>query len=307
MSIPDRYELMLPLLELAGDGAEHSMQEAVDRLAERFGLTDEERNMLYPSGKNLPIFPNILGWARTYLKKAGLLEYTRPAHFKITERGLALLAERPDRIDAKYLRRYPEFVAFGSREEKTPRSGKKPPRPTPDAGDTPLEVIDKHYQQLKLSLADELLSAIKQQSPAFFERLVVDLLVKMGYGGSIKDAGRAIGRSGDEGVDGIIKEDKLGLDVVYIQAKRWDGPVGRPAIQSFVGAMHGRASKGVFITTSTFTKDAVEYAKSVAGSTKIVLIDGEELAQRMIEHNVGVVLEATYEIKRIDSGYFEGG
>lgn len=307
MSIPGFDELMLPLLELTGDGAEHSMQEAVDRLAERFGLTDEERNMLYPSGKKTPMFPDRIGWARTYLKKAGLLEDTRLRHFRITERGLALLAERPDRIDVKYLKRYPEFAAFKFPGDKTPRSGKNPPRPTPDAGDTPLEVIDKHYQQLKLSLADELLSAIKQQSPAFFERLVVDLLVKMGYGGSIKDAGRAIGRSGDEGVDGIIKEDKLGLDVVYIQAKRWDGPVSRPTIQSFVGAMHGRASKGVFITTSTFTKDAVEYAKSVAGSTKIVLIDGEELAQRMIEHNVGVVLEATYEIKRIDSGYFEGG
>lgn len=299
MPIPDYQSIMLPLLKFASDGQEHSLRETIEALADEFNLTDEERSELLPSGQQA-IFDNRVGWARTYLKKAGILETTRRGYYRITERGQQILRQKPSRINTAFLRQFPEFVEF----QKTTRIR------TDEAEDeevngtqTPEEVIEAAYQKLRQGLAIELLQMIKDRSPAFFERLVIDLLVRMGYGGTRKDAGEAIGRTGDGGIDGIIKEDRLGLDIVYVQAKRWDGVVGRPEIQKFAGALQGqRARKGIFITTSTFSQDALDYVARI--DSKIVLIDGNMLAQLMIDHNVGVASVASYELKRIDSDYF---
>jgi restriction system protein len=303
MSVPDYQTVMLPLLRFSGDRKEHSTREAIDALATVFGLTDAERNELLPSGQQTT-FSNRVQWAVTYLKKAGLLEATRRAHFQITERGSAVLRDDPARIDVKYLDRFPEFVEFRTRRNTpdTPTSDASPP--TQDLEEqTPEEAIEAAHQRLRNDLATDLLQQIMACSPAFFERLVIDLLLKMGYGGTRKDAGQAMGRSGDGGIDGIIKEDRLGLDAIYIQAKRWEGTVGRPEIQKFVGALQGqRAKKGIFITTSAFTSDAVSYAAMI--ENKVVLIDGEMLAKLMIDSGVGVSSVAAYEIKRVDSDYF---
>jgi len=304
MPIPDYQSVFLPLLELASDGEEQALRSAVDRLADQFGLDEGERKELLPSGQQ-EVFTNRVGWASTYLKKAGLLEATRRGYFRITDRGRKVLATDPASIDNDFLNRFPEFVAFRTRRAKPEKS----PATRPDDGDddaTPEELIEASHQKLRDDLADEIIQQILDCTPAFFERLVVDLLVRMGYGGSRKDAGQAIGRSGDEGIDGIIKEDRLGLDVIYLQAKRWQGAVGRPEIQKFVGALHGqRARKGIMITTSSFTADALAYAGNI--ENKVVLIDGEDLAKFMIDSGVGVSTVATYEIKRIDSDYFLGG
>jgi restriction system protein len=306
MAIPDYQTIMLPLLRLASDGREHSSREAMDRLGEHFRLTSAERKELLSSGQQM--FDNRVGWATTYMKKAGLLEATRRSHFRITKRGADLLATKPPAIDSKYLERYPEFLEFKARRNV-------PERPDAPAGltiasgavsvdtETPEDAIESAYQRLRNGLASDLLQQILGCSPAFFERLVVDLLVKMGYGGSRRDAGQAIGKSGDGGIDGIIKEDRLGLDVIYIQAKRWQDTVGRPEIQKFVGALQGlRARKGIFITTSIFSNEATQYAGMV--ENKVVLIDGQQLATFMIDHGVGVSPVASYEIKRVDTDYF---
>lgn len=298
MSIPDYQALMLPLLELAGDGAEHSVREAIDRLGERFGLTDEDRRLLLPSGAQ-PVFDNRVGWARTYLAQAGLLHQTRRGHFRITERGSEVLRKRPARLDVKYLERFREFQEFRKRR-------RPPPGPTRPDGATPDEALAEAYQRHRQALASELLQLVKSSSPAFFERLVVDLLLAMGYGGSREEAGRAVGGSGDEGIDGVISEDRLGLDVIYLQAKRWDRPVGRPEVQRFAGALQGRrARKGVLITTSSFTGEAEDYASRIDSS--IVLIDGERLVELMIDHGIGVTSAATYQVTRVDSDYFTEG
>jgi len=300
MTIPDYEAIMLPLLQLLGDQQERSKPEAVKRLSETFSLTEAEREQLLPSGRQR-LFDNRVGWARTYLAKAGLVESARRGHWRITQRGKDVLGENPPKLDAKYLERFPEFVAFKTVGRERPEvpaeedlfSSKRTPR----------ELIEDGHDRLRNELVEELLSRIMKCSPEFFETMVVELLVKMGYGGSQADAGRAIGRSGDEGIDGIIKEDRLGLDAIYIQAKRWENPVGRPEIHRFVGALQGqRATKGIFITTSRFSDDAKQYASSIA--TKVVLVDGEELARLMIDSDVGVSIEATYEIKRIDNDYF---
>ena len=236
MAIPDYQSIMLPLLKLAGDRKEHSLREVIEALADEFKLTDEERKELLPSGRQAT-FDNRVGWARTYMKKAGLLESTKRGYFQITERGLDVLEQNPLQIDNAFLRQFPEFIEF-----QTPRDKKRIEQDISDT-QTPGEEIEAAYQGVRQELATELLQTIKSCSPAFFERLVIDLLVKMGYGGTRKDAGQAIGGSGDGGIDGIIKEDRLGLDIVYIQAKRWDGPVGRPEIQKFVGALQGHRAK----------------------------------------------------------------
>ncbi|MFO8080992.1 MAG: restriction endonuclease [Armatimonadota bacterium] len=300
MAIPDYQSIMLPLLEFAGDGQEHSLRETIEALADQFELTREERTQLLPSGQQAT-FDNRVGWARTYLKKAGLLRSTRRGYYKITDRGRQVLAEQPSEITAAYLRRFPAFVEF---QTPTQVAADKTEMAEPDSAQTPEEEIEEAYQRLRLGLSQELLSTIKHSSPAFFERLVIDLLVKMGYGGTRKDAGEAVGHSGDGGIDGIIKEDRLGLDIVYIQAKRWDeGVVGRPEIQKFAGALAGqKARKGIFITTSTFSQPALEYASVI--ESKIVLIDGETLGQLMIDFSVGVAPVASYEVKRLDSDYF---
>jgi restriction system protein len=300
MAIPDFQSIMLPLLQFASDQKEHSLREAIEQLAEDFALTDDERKELLPSGRQ-PAFDNRVGWARTYLKKAGLLHLPRRGYLQITDRGLAILAENPDKINIRFLERFEEFVEFRTRKNG---SGEEPQAEESES-QTPEEVIEAAYQRLRETLATELLETIKENSPAFFEQLVVDLLVRMGYGGTRKDAGQAIGKAGDEGIDGIIKEDRLGLDIIYIQAKRWDGVVGRPEIQKFAGALQGqRAQKGIFITTSTFTQEARHFASSI--NNKIILIDGEELAKLMIDFNVGVGVVATYELKQVDSDYFTG-
>jgi restriction system protein len=303
MTIPDFQTIMLPLLNYASDGKEHSFREAIESLANEFSLSEEERKELLPSGQQA-IFDNRVGWTRTHLKKAGLLESPKRGFFKITERGMKVLSQVPPEINVKFLKQFPEYLQFinsNSNKEITDIVNI-----IEDNLDTapPQEAIEIGYQKIRKDLEIELLNRVKICSADFFERLVVDLLVKMGYGGSRRDAGRAIGKSGDGGIDGIIKEDKLGLDIVYIQAKRWnDTVVSRPEIQKFVGALHGqRAKKGVFITTSNFSQSAQEYVSVI--DSKIVLIDGSQLAQFMIDNNVGVSTVSTYEIKKIDSDYF---
>lgn len=300
MTIPDFQAIMLPLLQYASDGKEHSLRDAITFLADVFNLSDDEKKGLLPSGQQT-VFNNRVGWARTHLKKAVLLESPKRGFFQITERGRDLLTQNPTKINIKFLNQFPEHIEFLNSKKDNDKSE---PEIIETSETTPQESIEFGYQKIRKELELELLNRVKSCSPDFFERLVVDLLVKMGYGGSRRDAGRAIGKSGDGGIDGIIKEDKLGLDIVYVQAKRWDNTVvGRPEIQKFVGALHGqRARKGVFITTSRFSQEAREYVSII--DSKIVLIDGEELAQLMIDNHVGVSTVSIYEIKKIDSDYF---
>jgi restriction system protein len=295
---------MLPLLRYAADGADHQLKEAVAALAKEFQLTEEEKNEYLPSGQQT-VFQNRVGWARTYMKKAGLLASPRRGYLAITERGRSVLGENPAAIDVSFLERFPEFIEFKAlrheKEEESPAAGTAA---APDIGKTPHEALEAAYDRLRSELAAEILSTIKVSEPAVFEEIVVDLLVKMGYGGSRKDAGQAIGRRGDEGIDGIIKEDRLGLDIIYIQAKRWDATVGRPEIQKFAGALDGqRARKGIFITTSDFSRDAEDYVSRI--DKKIILIDGKTMARLMIDFGVGVTSVSTYEVKKLDSDYFE--
>lgn len=301
MPIPDYQSCMLPLLRFAGDGEEHQLKDAISALADEFCLTDEERNEFLPSGQQ-PVFTNRVGWARTYLKKAGLLSSPRRGYFKITDRGSQVLKENPKEINQKYLERFPEFVEFKSiRRDRSEDNADETPELA--LGQTPHEALESAYERLRSELASEILSSIRGCDPTLFEKIVVELLVKMGYGGSRKDAGRAIGRSGDEGIDGIIKEDHLGLDNIYIQAKRWEATIGRPEIQKFAGALQGqRARKGIFITTSDFTKDALDFVSRI--DSKIILIDGATLAKLMIDFGVGVNPVATYQVQKIDSDYF---
>ncbi len=297
MTIPDYQKIMLPLLKFAGDKNEHSTREAINHIFELYNLTSDEKRELLPSGQQ-PVINNRIGWASTYLKKAGLLESTKRGYFKITDKGLKVLKENLDEISIKYLEQFPKFVEFKTLKKE----GKEQPKQ--DDEQTPQELMEFSFQQINDELAQEILKMVKIAHPSFFERLVVELLLKMGYGGSRKDAGEAIGKSGDEGIDGIIKEDKLGLDAVYIQAKRWEGTVGRPEIHKFVGALHGQgAKKGIFITTSNFSKEAIKYASNM-NDPKIVLIDGFKLTNLMIENDIGVSKVATYEIKKIDLDYF---
>ena len=301
--IPDYQSLMLPLLKLVSDRQEHKYRDLIENLATAFQVTDDERKELLASG-NQAIFDNRVGWAKTYLKKAGLLDSPKRATFVITQIGLDTLKKNPDRVDAKYLRQFPAFLEFQNASRNDNESEEEIIIVETNE-QTPEENLDKVYQRIRKSLASELLNRVVELSPIFFERLVVELLVKMGYGGSIKDAGKAIGKSGDEGIDGTIKEDKLGLDIIYIQAKRWrpGNVVGRPELHKFVGALAGQgAKKGIFITTSNFTKEALEYTPK--NETKIVLIDGEQLAQLMIDYNLGCTTQQIYELKKIDSDYF---
>lgn len=299
MAIPDFQSVMLPLLSFSSDQQEHSLYDAVSSLAIQFGLTQEERQELLPSGKQTR-FDNRVAWAKSYFKQAGLVENTRRGYFKISQRGLDLLKTNPKKINKKTLEQYPEFLEFQNvRKEvsEVQRTIDEPEKQTPE------EQLENAYKVLSDGLAIEIIQLVKSCSPAFFERLVVELLLAMGYGGTRADAGRAIGQSGDGGIDGIIDEDRLGLDSIYIQAKRWEGIVGRPEIQKFVGALQGqRAHKGVFITTSDFTKEAQEYVRNI--TNKVVLMNGISLARLMIENNVGVSKAATYEVKKIDSDYF---
>jgi len=298
MPVPNFQRFMYPLLELAADGEVHSMDEAYEVLAERFNLTEEDRAELLPSGRQSR-YENRVGWARTYLTKAGLLESPGRGQFKITPRGLDVLKSGITDIDKNYLYQFPEFVEFRRRDRGNAES-----EVIGDAEKTPDEQLELLYLELEKQLAHELLERIKQCSPAFFERLVVQLLVAMGYGGSVSDAGKAVGRSGDDGIDGIIKQDRLGLSNIYIQAKRWNNTVPGEVVRAFAGSLAlKKASRGVIITTSDFSEGAIKAAEQLGN---IVLIDGETLAQYMIEYNVGVTVAARYEIKRIDRDFFEG-
>lgn len=310
MAVPDYQSLMLPLLKYAGTrNGEVTTSEAVEVLAQELNLTEEDLREMLPSGTQ-STFGNRVGWAATYMKKAGLLEPTRRGYYQITARGHELLTKQPKVLNVKLLEKYPEFLEFKKLKGTRARNGEEAieRKPIPDiSAATPSEALEAAYENLRDELADELLAKLKATSPAFFERVVVELLVKMGYGGSRTDAGRAIGKSGDGGIDGIIKEDKLGLDVVYIQAKRWDNtPVGRPDVMQFAGALQAqRANKGIFITTSRFTEEARSYVSQIG--SKIVLIDGEQLTSLMIENDVGVSTVSLYPVKKIDSDYFDEG
>ncbi len=298
MTVPSFQNLMLPLLNILGDQREHTLGEVIDALAVRLDLSEDERRALLASGKQSR-FDNRVGWARTYLKKAGLLESTGRGRFRITERGLHVLRDNPREISVRFLKQFPEFLEFQSVSR---RGARDEGEETIELNQTPEEVLESSYQNLRLNLAQDLLERVKNSSPRFFENLVIDLLVAMGYGGSRQDA-EAVGRSGDGGIDGIIKEDKLGLDVVYVQAKKWEGTVGRPTVQAFAGSLEGqRARKGVLITTSQFSPEAKEYVNRI--EKRIVLMDGEQLAQFMIDHNLGVTEVASYVVKKVDLDYF---
>lgn len=298
MPVPDFQSFFRPLLEFASSGSEHSMKEARDALAKSMRMTDADLRETLPSGIQTK-FDNRVAWAKTYLLQAGALESPKRGYFRITQRGRNLLQNNPGRIDNTLLNQFPEFKEFHS--PKTPRRSNS--EPEEQTTETPEEIFQKSYQRIKTDLAAELLERIKKNTPIFFERLVVDFMIALGYGGSRADAGRSVGQSGDEGIDGIIKEDRLGLDIVYLQAKRWEGCVGRPEIQRFVGALHGkRARKGVFITTGKFSSEATDYVATI--DPKVILIDGRTLAEMMIDHNVGVSVSTTYQIKKVDNDYF---
>jgi restriction system protein len=299
MPVPDFQTLMLPVLQFSGDGSIHSLGDAREHLATHFALTSEERAEMLPSGRQRR-FDNRVAWAKSYLEQARLIESPRRAHFAITPRGREVLSRGINRIDIGFLEEFDEFRQFRS---SGIRDSSGTPAPSTVTAETPEEVLERAYQTIRAELASDLLARVKTGTPEFFERLVVELLLQMGYGGSRAEAGRAIGGTGDEGIDGIITEDRLGLDTIYIQAKRYTGTVGRPDIQKFVGALHGkRARKGVFLTTGKFSEDAIDYVGRI--DPRVVLIDGHQLAQYMIDYDLGVTPRAKYELKRIDSDYF---
>lgn len=301
MSIPDYQSILLPLLKMVSDEQTHTLRSLYERLSDEFGLSHEERAELLPSG-NQSIIENRIGWAKTYLKKAGLLEYPKRGHVQITHRGLDLLQQGYAELKARDLRQFDEFQEFTNQASES-NADANPTEEVASDEATPTEAIEAAYQRLRAELASEIMSQIKDSSPIFFERLVVDLMIKMGYGGSRKEAGEATRPSADGGIDGIIREDRLGLDTIYLQAKRWDNVVGRPEIQKFAGALQGeRAKKGVFITTSSFSREAREYVNNV--DSKIVLIDGERLTGLMIDFGVGVSTRQVFEVKQLDSDYF---
>jgi len=294
---------MLPFLQHISDGKEHSTTETLGSLATYFMLTDEELNQYLPSG-NQKTFYNRVFWAKAHLKMAGLVENTKRGHFVITDKGKQVLSVNPSFINLTFLKQIPEYTENSGKGRVDEKLNCIVMDNESELNATPEEILESNYLMIRKNLALEILSKIKSSSPTFFENLVVELLVKMGYGGTIKEAGKSVGRTGDEGIDGIIKEDRLGLDIVYIQAKRWENVVGRPEIQKFVGALAGQgAKKGVFITTSRFTYEAKEYQPR--NETKIVLIDGEQLADLMIDYDLAVSTTHTFMIKRIDNDYFE--
>lgn len=299
MPIPDFQSVFLPLLKACADGQEHTKQELLPLLAKQFGLTEAELSVKIASG-GARMFDNRVGWATSYLKQARLLENLRRGVYRITARGLQVLDENPQPLNIRYLKRATEFLASrGTLKDESQFVELATVNP-----ETPDELIAGGYKQLREALAIELRDRIKSVSPSRFEELVVELLVKMGYGGTQEDAGRVVGKSGDGGIDGIINEDRLGLDVIYIQAKRWEADVGRPEIQKFVGALAGnKASKGIFITSSGFSRGATDYASQV--NHRVVLIDGAMLAELMMDYDLGVSTKDVYTVKRLDTDYFE--
>lgn len=298
MNIPDFQTIMAPLLAFMASGKVCANQDINAALASHFRLNEEDLSQLLPSGRQ-SVFTNRVAWAKSHLKNAELLTSPGRGFYQITKRGLDALRESPDRIDMNYLMKFPEFRAFREKRKQDE------PKNSEDNSfeKTPEEYIELGHQKILESLTQDILLKIKSCSPKFFEKLVIDVLLAIGYGGSRREAGRIVGKPGDGGIDGIIKEDKLGLDTIYVQAKRWDSTIGRPQIQQFAGALQGKkAKKGIFISTSDFSQEAKSYTDSI--DIKIILIDGEGLANLMIEHNVGVSHIQTYVVKRVDSDYF---
>lgn len=301
MAIPDYETCMLPLLRLLSDGQIHAMRELTVQIANHFALTDEERQRMLPSGQQSYI-SNRVGWAKSFLKKAGLLENPLRGKVRISAEGRSVLAAPPATIDCEYLKRYPAFVEFvqnrhnSTQADHTSVDSQQRER-------TPEELMESAYSEIRDALAEDLLVQVMNCNPTFFERLVLELLIAMGYGGALPESSSHIGRSRDGGIDGIINEDKLGLDIICVQAKRWTDSVGRPIVQAFAGSMEAhRAKKGVLISTSTFSRDALDFVDRI--ERKIVLIDGTKLAQLMIDYNIGVATAKTYAVKKIDSDYF---
>ena len=309
MAIPKYDEMMLPLLQLLGDGQEHHQRDLAARIADQFHLTEEERNLMLPSTQSTYV-RNRTGWAGFHLRKAGLAELSREATLRITPAGAELLKNPPPRIDRHVLMQFEPFKQFMAEQKqrglaaaRTKAAGVAQPASSEEEA-TPEERIEVAFTELRETLVADLLAKLAAVNPFRFEQVVLDLLVAMGYGGSRKEAAAVTQKTGDEGIDGVINEDRLGLDVIYIQAKRWKSNVGRPEIQNFVGALAGKkASKGVFITTSSFHDNAIAYAGGL--HQKVILIDGRRLAELMIEHGIGVAEEHAYLVKKIDSDYFE--
>lgn len=300
MSVPDFQTWFLPIIKRVADGEIHEMPTLYEQLADDLDLSGDDRAEVLPSGSQFT-YRNRIAWARTYLKKAGLLEAPGRSKIRITELGKSVLANPPEKLNVSFLKKFPAFLEFHTAQ---PKAKKQDDEEGGDDEETPEEILDRVHRELSNQLVGELLDRIKAAPPEFFERLVVDLLLRMGYGGSREDAGKTVGKSGDGGIDGIINEDPLGLDTVCIQAKRWEGTVGRPVVQAFAGSLEGfRAKKGVLITTSSFSQDAVNYAQQI--EKRIVLLDGARLARLMVQHNLGVSAVATYDLKKIDSDYFE--
>ena len=301
MAIPDYQTLMLPTLKVGATGVVH-LKDATDMLSNEFNLSDEERRQVLPSG-NMATIRNRVGWAITYLIKAELLTHPKRGYFTITERGKKVLTENPDKISNKFLEQFPEFIEFKNKKKGDDES---PGIPTEEASSaTPEERIGAAYSEITAEIRSEILAKVLDGSPEFFETLIVSLLIAMGYGGSSSEAGKHLGKSGDGGIDGIINEDELGLDIIYIQAKRYapDNTIGRPEIQKFAGSLIGMgANKGVFVTTSSFSSKASEYAKNIP--QRIILIDGDKLTSLMLSHNVGVRLHQAIELKKIDEDFF---
>ena len=309
MSIPSHEEAMLPVLQTLANGEEQSRRALAEDMANHFNLTADERAQLLPSGK-APVIRSRTGWALTYLKQAGLISSSRRGWYEITPAGKDVLAASPATIDNDFLMSFEGFRDFRTRGRTGDESSVVQDTSTSTAKaqrtvtETPDEALESAYNRMRAAVEAELIDTVKRADPAFFEELVIDLLVNMGYGGNRAEAARAVGRTGDGGIDGVIDEDRLGLDSIYVQAKRWEGSVGRPEIQKFAGALQGqRATKGIFLTTSTFSRDAEEYAQRIG--TRIVLVDGRRLAALMFEHDVGVSPKRTYTVKDIDSDYFE--
>lgn len=301
MTIPDYQSLMLPLLKAVSDGKQHKISNLYEALSDEFKLTETERNERLPSGRETYI-KNRVSWARTYIKKANLVSSPGKGLVQITTAGKELLSSNPKEINNAYLRRYPDFVEFRPRESDRKSEEIIDLKASIDA--TPLENLESSYNSLQNQLAEELLDTIKQSDPFFFEQLVIDLMLALGYGGSRKNAGEATKKSGDGGIDGVIREDILGLDTIYLQAKRYTKEViGAPKLREFAGALQEhKARKGVFITTSTFSSAAENYVTNI--DSKIILINGFQLSKLMIEYDVGVSKKDTFEIKQIDSDYF---
>jgi restriction system protein len=309
MTIPSHEEAMLPVLQTLSDGVERHRRSLADMMADHFRLSTEERTRLLPSGK-APVIRSRTGWALSYMKQAGLVRSPRRGWYQVTDEGRRVLAESPPAIDNEFLMKFEGFRDFRNRSR--PEAGAETdveivetePDVLPAAVEAPDEALERAYRRLRTAVEAELIDTIKSVSPTFFEELVIDLLVRMGYGGNRTEAARAIGRTGDGGIDGVIDEDRLGLDSIYVQAKRWEATVGRPEIQKFAGALQGqRATKGIFITTSTFSREAEDYSQRIG--TRIVLIDGRRLAELLFEHDVGVSPKGTYVVKDVDGDYFE--